>query len=80
MAATHGFLEVRSSIADAQVFLFDVHLGPVNQRHEVVCKTYFVRTASIDPMRWYTQGRSVAVPCGGTVTIVMEPKGIGPGR
>jgi hypothetical protein len=65
-------------MADAQVFLFDVHLGPVNQRHEVPCKTYFVRTASIDPMRWYTKGRSVAVPCGGVATIVMNPKGIGP--
>jgi hypothetical protein len=67
-----GYLIVRSR-ADAEVFVNGVNLGLTNRVLMSRCYQRFVRLRNASTEAWITEGRPVAIECGATTTVRIDP-------
>jgi serine/threonine-protein kinase len=74
-----GHLVVHSSARYAQVFMGPYKIGRVDENMTVVCGKRFI-AIGLPPRRgrrepvWLAPGTSTIIPCGGTVTLTLNPR------
>jgi len=74
-----GHLTVHSVARYAKVYMMFNKLGPVEETLTVACGQRFIaiglppRRGRSEPV-WLAPGQSTSIPCGGSLTVTMNPR------